>query len=165
MTPPQGSRPLPRLTLLWLAGIDLRLTILALPPVLPLIHRDLDLSEKLVAALTGLPVLLFAIVAIPGSLLIARIGARRALLTGLVLTAVGSAARGLGPSTPMLFAMTFVMGTGISIMQPALPSLVSEWFESEPLRARNEPANTTVWPGAGTPAFSSSTPTKMTAYP
>jgi CP family cyanate transporter-like MFS transporter len=90
------------------------------------------LSEKLVAALTGLPVLLFAIVAVPGSLLIARIGARRALMTGLVLTAVGSAARGLGPSTPMLFAMTFVMGTGISIMQPALPSLVSEWFAARP---------------------------------
>jgi len=132
VTPPQGSRSPLRLTLLWLAGIDLRLTILALPPVLPLIHRDLDLSEKLVGALTGLPVLLFAIVAIPGSLLIARIGARRALMTGLVLTAIGSAARGLGPSTPMLFAMTFVMGAGISIMQPALPSLVSEWFEARP---------------------------------
>ena len=125
-----ATRALPRLALLWLAGIDLRLTILALPPVLPLIHRDLDLSEKLVGALTGLPVLLFAIVALPGSLLIARIGARRALLTGLVLTALGSAGRGLGPSTPMLFAMTFVMGAGISIMQPALPSLVSDWFEA-----------------------------------
>jgi MFS transporter, CP family, cyanate transporter len=122
---------LPRLALLWLAGIDLRLTILALPPVLPLIHRDLELSEKLVAALTGLPVLLFAIVAIPGSLLIARIGARRALLAGLALAALGSAGRGVGPSTPMLFAMTFVMGAGISIMQPALPSLVSEWFEAK----------------------------------
>jgi len=32
----------------------------------------------------------------------------------------------------MLFAMTFVMGAGISIMQPALPSLVSEWFEAKP---------------------------------
>ena len=125
-------RSLPRLGLLWLAGVYLRLTILALPPVLPLIHRDLDLSEKLVAALTGLPVLLFAIAAIPGSLLIARIGARRALLTGLALTALGAASRGLGPSTPMLFAMTFVMGAGISIMQPALPSLVSEWFEARP---------------------------------
>jgi MFS transporter, CP family, cyanate transporter len=100
--------------------------------VLPLIHRDLDLSEKLVTALTGLPVLLFAIVAIPGSLLIARIGARRALLAGLVLTALGSAGRGLGPSTAMLFAMTFVMGAGVSIMQPALPALVSEWFETRP---------------------------------
>ena len=132
MTAPGEPRALPRLALLWLAGIDLRLTILALPPVLPLIHRDLDLSEKLVAALTNLPVLLFAIVALPGSLLIARIGARHALLAGLVLTALGSAGRGLGPSMPMLFLMTFVMGAGISIMQPALPSLVSEWFESRP---------------------------------
>lgn len=132
MTPPPTPRSLTRFALLWLAGIDLRLTILALPPVLPLIHRDLDLSEKLVAALMNLPVLLFAIVAIPGSLLIARIGARRALLTGLVLTALGSAGRGLGPSTAMLFAMTFVMGAGVSIMQPALPSLVSDWFETKP---------------------------------
>jgi CP family cyanate transporter-like MFS transporter len=132
VTPPQRPGSPTRFALLWLAGIDLRLTILALPPVLPLIHRDLDLSEKLVAALTGLPVLLFAIVAIPGSLLIARIGARRALLAGLVLTALGSAGRGLGPSTAMLFAMTFVMGAGIAIMQPALPALVSDWFEEKP---------------------------------
>jgi MFS transporter, CP family, cyanate transporter len=125
-------RSLSRLALLWLAGIDLRLTILALPPVIPLIHRDLDLSEKMVGALTGLPVLLFGIVAIPGALLIARIGARRALVAGLLLVGLGSAGRGIGPSTPMLFAMTFVMGAGISIMQPALPSLVSEWFEASP---------------------------------
>src|SRR6185437_3201560 len=64
--------------LLWWAGVDLRLTILAVPPVLPLIHRDLALDEKSVAALTGLPVLLFGLLAIPGSLLIARLGARRA---------------------------------------------------------------------------------------
>jgi CP family cyanate transporter-like MFS transporter len=88
-----------------------------------------------------LPVLLFAIIALPGSLLIARIGARRALLTGLLLTALGSAARGLGPSTPMLFAMTFVMGAGISIMQPALPSLVSDWFEAKPGLATGVYAN------------------------
>jgi MFS transporter, CP family, cyanate transporter len=135
------ARDWPRLALLWLAGIDLRLTILALPPVLPLIHRDLDLSEKLVGALTGLPVLLFAIIALPGSLLIARIGARRALLAGLLLTALGSAGRGLGPSTPMLFAMTFVMGAGISIMQPALPSLVSDWFQAKPGLATGVYAN------------------------
>ncbi|HTS93358.1 MAG TPA: MFS transporter [Stellaceae bacterium] len=117
-----------RLFLLWLAGIDLRLTILALPPVLPLIHRDLELSEKAVAVLTGLPVLLFAIVAIPGALLISRLGARRTLVASLVAVAVSSACRGFGPSIPMLFGMTLVMGAGIAIMQPAMPSLVNDWF-------------------------------------
>ncbi|HUB14338.1 MAG TPA: MFS transporter [Acetobacteraceae bacterium] len=118
----------PRLGLLWLLGIDLRLTILAVPPVLPLIHYDLHLNEKLVAALTGLPVLLFGIAAIPGSLLIARVGARRAAVAGIVLVSLCSALRGLGPSVPMLFAMTAVMGAGVAVMQPALPTLVGLWF-------------------------------------
>jgi CP family cyanate transporter-like MFS transporter len=117
-----------RLFLLWLVGADLRLTVLSVPPVLPLIHRDLGLDEKGVAALTGLPVLVFALIAVPGSLLIARLGARRAIIVGLVTAALATALRGVGPSASMLFAMTFLMGTGIAIMQPALPALVSAWF-------------------------------------
>lgn len=128
MTEADAQRPVLRYLLLWLAGIDLRLTLLAVPPVLPLIHRDLALDETSVAALTGLPVLLLGLIAIPGSLLIARIGARRALIAGLLLIAVSSALRGIGPSTPMLFAMTFVMGAGVSLIQPAMPALVSRWF-------------------------------------
>jgi MFS transporter, CP family, cyanate transporter len=118
----------PLLVLLWLLGMDLRLTILAVPPVLPLIHRQLHLDEKMVAALTGLPVLLFGLVAIPGSLLIARLGARRAAIAGILLVVGGSSLRGVGPSVPMLYAMTAVMGAGVAVMQPALPTLVGSWF-------------------------------------
>ena len=84
------------LMVLWLAGADLRLTVLAVPPVLPLIHRDLALSERGVGALSGMPVLLFGLAAIPGSLLIAQLGARRAAIAGLLLVAAASAARGVG---------------------------------------------------------------------
>jgi CP family cyanate transporter-like MFS transporter len=117
-----------RLSLLWSLGIDLRLTVLAVPPVLPLIHHDLHLDEKMVAALTGLPVMLFGMAAVPGSLLIARRGARRAVIAGALMVAASSALRGLGPSVLMLFAMSVVMGFGVAIMQPALPTLVSQWF-------------------------------------
>ncbi|HEX9489863.1 MAG TPA: MFS transporter [Stellaceae bacterium] len=130
-----------RLLLLWLAGIDLRLTILAVPPVLPLIHRDLALDEKSVAALSGLPILLFGLMAVPGSLLIARIGARRAIITGLLAVALASGLRGVGASSAMLFAMTFVMGAGVSIIQPALPALVSRWFPISVERATAVYAN------------------------
>ncbi len=116
------------LLLLWLLGADLRLTILAVPPLLPLIHHDLHLDEKLVAALTGLPVLLFGLAAVPGSLLIARIGARRAAVAGVFVVGVASALRGIGPSLPMLFGMTILMGAGVAVMQPALPALVARWF-------------------------------------
>jgi MFS transporter, CP family, cyanate transporter len=117
-----------RFAVLWLAGADLRLTVLAVPPVLPLIHHQFGLSERAVGALSGLPVLLFGLAAIPGSLLITRLGAWRTATVGLLVIAAGSAARGIGPSAPMLFAMTFVMAAGVAVMQPALPVLVAEWF-------------------------------------
>src|SRR2546428_7616645 len=72
-----------RLLLLWLGGIDLRLTMLAVPPLIPLIHRELHLDEKAVGALVSGPVLLLAVAAVPGSLLIAKLGVRGALVTGL----------------------------------------------------------------------------------
>lgn len=124
-----------RLGLLWLAGVDMRLTLLAVPPVLPLIHQELQLDEKGVAALSGLPVLLFGLVAIPGALLIARIGARRALLTGIVLIGAASALRGVGSSSLVLFAMTGVMGIGIAISQPTFAALVGQWFPHAVARA------------------------------
>ncbi|MBF6569511.1 MAG: MFS transporter [Candidatus Binataceae bacterium] len=119
--------PWAKLALLWLAGFDLRITLLAIPPLLPLIHRDLGLSESGVAALTGLPVLMLASAAILGSMIITRFDARRAILFGIALIGLSSAMRGVGPSIPMLFAMTFIMGAGVAITQPALPSLVYHW--------------------------------------
>jgi CP family cyanate transporter-like MFS transporter len=123
------------LGLMWLAGSDLRLALLAVPPVLPLIHSDLRLDEKGVAALSGLPVLLLGIAAVPGSLLIARIGPRRALIFGLCVVGVSSALRGVGPSAPVLFAMTLCMGVGISFCQPTLPTLARQWFPHMVTRA------------------------------
>jgi CP family cyanate transporter-like MFS transporter len=127
-----GAPPLRRLLtslgLLWLAGAALRMTVLAVPPLLPLIHRDLDLSETEIGALAGLPALMFAVAAVPASLIIARFGARPALIAGLLVTALASAARGAAANVAMLFAATIVMGGGIAVMQPALPPLVRSWL-------------------------------------
>jgi CP family cyanate transporter-like MFS transporter len=122
------ARFLGTLALLWLAGMGLRLTILAAAPVLPMIHRDLGLTETAIGTLGSLPSLLFAFAAVPGALLIARFGARATLVGGLVLTAIGSAARGAAPGIVLLDAATILMGAGIAIMQPSLPPLVREWM-------------------------------------
>ena len=116
-----------RLLLLWLGGICLRLTMLAVPPLIPLIHRDLHLDEKGVGALVSLPVLLLALASVPGALLIAKLGVRGALVAGLGFVAVFGALRGAG-STSVLFASTFLMGVGVAVSQPAFPTLVREWF-------------------------------------
>jgi len=123
-----SSRVLLPLTLLWLAGAGLRLTVLAVPPVLPMIHADLRLSETQVGILTGLPALLFAAAAVPGSLLIARLGAVPALAIGLLLDGVGAGLRGAAPNAVWLYAATIVMGAGIAIGQPSLPPIVRAWL-------------------------------------
>jgi MFS transporter, CP family, cyanate transporter len=116
------------LTLLWFAGAGLRLTVLAVPPVLPFIHADLHLSETEVGILTGLPSLLFALAAVPGSLLIARLGPVTALAIGLLLDGVASGLRGAAPNALWLYAATVTMGAGIAIGQPAMPQLVRAWL-------------------------------------
>src|SRR5215467_1516416 len=115
-------------SLLWLAGAGLRLTLLAVPPVIPMIQADLQLSGTEVGVLTGLPIVLFGVAALPGSLLIARFGAVATLVTGLVIAGIASALRGAVPHTFALYAATVVMGAGIAIMQPALPPLVRQWL-------------------------------------
>ena len=118
------------LALLWFAGINLRVTLLAVPPLIPLIHQDLDLSEKAVGALAGLPVLIFGVGSLFGALLLARTGVIRALIIGLAIAGIAGALRGIGPDVSVLFAMTALMGLGIAIMQPAMPTLVAHWFSS-----------------------------------
>src|ERR1043166_2104235 len=114
--------------LLWLAGNGLRITILAVPPVIPLIRVDLGMSETQVGILTGLPSVLFACTAVLGSLLIARFGALNTLIAGLLLTAAGSALRGAAPGIALLYAATILTGFGVAIMHPSLPPLVRAWM-------------------------------------
>jgi len=114
--------------LLWLSGACLRVTVLAVPPLLPAIHRDLHLNETGIGLLTSLPSLMFAWAAIPGSLLIARYGAVRTLLAGLLAAAIASALRGAAADALALYAATLVMAMGLSVMQPSLPLLVHGWM-------------------------------------
>ncbi|HUC61904.1 MAG TPA: MFS transporter [Alphaproteobacteria bacterium] len=123
-----GKRFVVTLVLLWLAGVGLRVTMLAVPPVIPLLHADLKLSESGIGALSSLPSFLLGLAAVPGAMIIARLGVLRALVVGLAVTALASAFRGAASDSAFLFAMTFVMGAGIAIMQPAMPLIVRDWM-------------------------------------
>jgi MFS transporter, CP family, cyanate transporter len=115
-------------SLLWLGGLGLRLTILAVPPVIALIQADLQLSGTEIGILSGLPVILFAIAALPGSLLIARFGALPTLVAGLLIAGIASGLRGALLNVFVLYAATILMSAGIAIMQPALSPLVRQWL-------------------------------------
>jgi MFS transporter, CP family, cyanate transporter len=115
------------LFLLWLAGVASRVTVLAIPPVLPLIRTELGMSETQVGLLIGLPLATWALAAVPGSLFVSKWGALRTFLIGLFLTAVAGAARAGAGDVWLLYLLTLLMGCGIAIMQPSNAQLLRDW--------------------------------------
>src|ERR1700720_3895161 len=114
--------------LLWLAGVAMRMTLLVMPPVIPQVHDELRMSETQVGLLIGLPLAMLALAAIPGSLLIARVGATLAVTLGMTIAAIGGAARAAAIDVWTLYAASIVSGFGVAIMQPGMPTLVREWL-------------------------------------
>ncbi|HEY7122765.1 MAG TPA: MFS transporter [Ktedonobacterales bacterium] len=128
-TPPSSRRAaLTFLVLAWLVGVNLRTVLLAVPPVLPLIRQDLDLSYTATGLLTSLPILLLGLAAVPGAYLIARTSARAAVALGLILLAAGALLRALTPTAFPIFAFTALLSIGIAICQPAFSVLVRQLF-------------------------------------
>jgi len=119
------------LALLWLIGVALRLAILAVPPAIPALREEFRLSGTEIAALSGAPIVIFAAASLAGSRLVARIGVIAAVIAGLLLTALGSAARSLAFGTTSLLATTVVMGVGVAVAQPAMPALVGRWLPKQ----------------------------------
>ena len=117
-----------RLPLLFMLGISLRLTLLAVPPLLPAIRAELKLSATAVALLVTLPIALFAVAALPAWQLIARIGPLRTLILGLFFVTIGAALRGQSGAVGILFLTTMIMGVGVALMQPAMPAIVRRWL-------------------------------------
>jgi MFS transporter, CP family, cyanate transporter len=113
---------------LWLAGVAMRMTILAMPPVIPQVHGELHMTETQVGLLIGLPLALFAVAAVPGSLLIARIGTGLAVIIGMVIASLASGARAAAVDVATLYAASIATGFGVAIMQPAMPTLVRAWL-------------------------------------
>jgi CP family cyanate transporter-like MFS transporter len=103
------------------------MTVMVAPPLAPSIARELNLGQAATGALTTFPILMLAVAGIAASWLISRIGARYTLILALVLVAASSSARGLGGVAP-LFTATAIMGIAIAGIQPALPTLLTEWM-------------------------------------
>ena len=113
---------------LWLAGVAMRVSILAMPPVIPQVHDELHMSETQVGLLIGAPLAMFAIAAVPGSLLISRVGTRNAVIIGMIIAAFAAGARGASIDVWTLYAASIVTGFGVAIMQPGVPTLTREWL-------------------------------------
>jgi len=95
-------------------SFNLRPSITAVGPLIPLIREDLDLSNAWSGFLTTLPLLTFATFSLFASGIGRKLGNARAILLGLVIIAVGTLIRVLGGSF-LLFFGTALTGIGIVI--------------------------------------------------
>ena len=109
-------------------GVNLRSVNLAIPPVLPLIQRDLSLSYTATGLLTSLPLLLMGAFALPSGLLAGRVGGRRIVALGLALLAAGAVLRSVWPAAVPLYLFTILLSLGITLTQTTVPVLTRQWF-------------------------------------
>lgn len=123
-----GARRLVVFALIVFVGMNLRSVILAVPPLLPSIQRDLGLSYTATGLLTSLPILMMGGTAWGAGLVIGHMGGRRAVAAGLALLAAGAALRVVWPGAVPLYAFTALLSLGIALAQTAMPVLTLQWF-------------------------------------
>ncbi len=122
-------RPVPRQALPWvlvgivLVALSLRAPIIAPTPVITDIRSDLGLSAAAAGLLTGLPVLLFALVTPLAARLISRAGPEAAVLACLGGVLAGTVIRSAGPA-PVVLAGTVVIGAAITIGNIVVPVII-----------------------------------------
>lgn len=103
------------------------LNLFAVSPLLPLAIDDYGISRAEAGLLISLPMLVGAFLGIPGGMLTARIGLKRAYM--LSWAAMGLLAlSAVTPSFPVMLLLRLCYGVGLALMVAASGPLVMQWF-------------------------------------
>jgi CP family cyanate transporter-like MFS transporter len=110
-----------------LVALNLRPAVVGVGPLLADIRADEALTATAAGVLTALPVLCFGALAPVAPRLARRIGIERALLSALVVLALGCLVRAL-PGVVALFGGTVLIGAAIATGNVLMPALVKRDF-------------------------------------
>ena len=108
-------------------GLNLRLTLAVVSPLLPDIQRDYGLGSAQGGLATTAAVLMFGLAAPLAPILVNRFQPDRVLLIGLVLVAVGGTLRAADGSVA-LYAGMVLLGLGIALLNVVMPVIVKRDF-------------------------------------
>lgn len=120
---PQQWRLLGSLLLLFLVGLNLRLSLAGFTPLVPLIQAESAASNTVLGLATGAAVVMFGLIAPLTPALVARFGPDRVLTAGLLAICAGTGLR-----AGSVFAGMILIGAGIGLMNVVLPSIVKRDF-------------------------------------
>ena len=112
------------------------LNLFALSPLLPLVIEDYGISHWQAGLLVSLPMLIGAAIGIPGGILIARVGVKRAYMWAWVAMALLALAP-IVPNFYVLLILRLAYGVGLALMVVATGPLVMQWFRSREMLVVN----------------------------
>jgi CP family cyanate transporter-like MFS transporter len=117
------------LALLWLVYASFGMTIGTLPPLVPLILVDLNMTNTQMGLVLGAWQMMFIITSWPLGKMVDKYGARNAIAGGLVIIWLSLILRGLSNDFPTLFVTVALFGVGGPIISVGSPKVVSQWFK------------------------------------
>ena len=121
------------------------LNLFALSPLLPLAIDEYGISHWQAGLLVSFPMLVGAAIGIPGGILIARVGVKRAYMLAWVCMALLA----LAPIVPNFWVLLFLRlayGVGLALMVVATGPLVMQWFKPKEMLVVNS-LNTAILSG------------------
>jgi len=116
------------LFVLFLARTAMGLQFQTVASVRPFLMGALAIDFAALGVLIGLYMLPGVVIALPGGMLGQRFGAKRVVLAGLVLMALGGVITGFGASFTAVAAGRLVAGTGAVFLNVMLTKMIADWF-------------------------------------
>lgn len=111
-----------------LVGLNLRIAVAAVSPILDVVREDVALSSAQVGLLGTIPVVSFAVFGSLATPLGRKIGLEPTMIAALLLSAVGEVARAAAHTAPAFLAWSVIALAGMGMGNVLLPPLVKRYF-------------------------------------
>ena len=113
----------------WSCYAAFGLTATSLAPLVPLIEADLGISHTAMGTIMGAWQLTYIAFAIPGGLLLDKVGSRYALTAGVLIIACSALLRGFSDHYFAMLLAVMLFGVGGPIVSAGAPKIITQWFE------------------------------------
>jgi len=116
---------------IFLVALNMRTTIIAIPPLMDIIRLDTGLSSTATGLVMTLPVICFAVLSLSAPAVARRFGLDAVIVGAMAFLCAGILIR-VAPPVPLLFAGTAVTGAAIALGNVLVPVAIKRDFPEHP---------------------------------
>jgi CP family cyanate transporter-like MFS transporter len=122
------TSPLLFAVIAFIVGLNLRPILASVGPLFSVLQREAGLTATQFSLLTSLPVAMMGLAALCGPWLLARVGAVRGIMFGLLILLVACLLRGFSASPASLMGTALLGGASIGTIQALMPALIKKEY-------------------------------------